>query len=147
MSMYDPISIALNIAPNQKFIYDENDDTDIEPNNCKGSQSYNLEANRLNASKGGYARAAKKYPAWNKGIKGLTRSAASIEKQRKTMTGKPRGPYPNYNNPNAKKVVVNGKEYPSIAAARRDTGMGPIKIMKLLRIQQPSQEPESYVGD
>lgn len=145
MSIYNPISIALNIAPNENYIHDELDDSDIEPGNFKNSQTYNLEANRVNASKGGYAKAAKQYPAWNKGVKGLVRSHSSIEKQRKSITGKKRGPYNNYNYINAKSVVVNGKEYPSMAAACRDTGIGPVRIKKFLRTQQPSQElPASF---
>lgn len=59
---------------------------------------------------------------WNKG-KSIPRTKESIEKQRKTMTGKKRGPYNNYNyDVSATAVAFRGKEYPSIAAARKDTG-------------------------
>lgn len=71
---------------------------------------------------------------WNKGMKGYKkkgvawnlgkpnpRSAESIEKQRITMTGKKRGPY-NYTSPSAQPLTFRDKEYPSIDAARKDTG-------------------------
>jgi hypothetical protein len=59
---------------------------------------------------------------WNKG-KSIPRTQESIEKQRATITGKKRGPYTNYNyGVSATPVVFRGKEYPSIAAARKDTG-------------------------
>lgn len=57
-----------------------------------GPGPFNQEANKKNASLGGISKAAKKYPAWNKGIP-TPRSQKSIEKQRSTMTGKKRGPY------------------------------------------------------
>lgn len=59
---------------------------------------------------------------WNKG-KSIPRTQESIEKQKSTITGKKRGSYINYNyEACAKSVVFRGKEYPSIAAARKDTG-------------------------
>lgn len=59
---------------------------------------------------------------WNKG-KSIPRTQESIDKQRSTITGKKRGPYANYNyEVSAKRVVFRGKEYPSITAARNDTG-------------------------
>lgn len=58
---------------------------------------------------------------WNKG-KSIPRSKESIEKQKASITGKKRGPY-NYNyDACAKSVIFRGKVYPSIAAAKRDTG-------------------------
>jgi hypothetical protein len=60
---------------------------------------------------------------WNKG-KSIPRTQESIEKQRSTMIGKKRGPYTNYNyEVGAKSVIFRGKEYPSITAARNDTGV------------------------
>jgi hypothetical protein len=133
MDIYDPIAIALGIEPIE---LPEFDNSDITPGNTKGSQVYNLESNRLNASKGGKARALKNYPAWNKGVKGLKRSLKSIEKQKTTMTGKPRGPYKNYRHDvYSTAVTIDGKIYPSISAARKDTGMAFYTIKRRLRIQ------------
>jgi hypothetical protein len=106
-----------------------------------GSGVFNLEANRKNSCLGGRARAAKNYPAWNKGIS-TPRSQESIEKQRATMTGKPRGPYKNRGTAtsHSKQVILNGVAYPSIAQARRNTGISKKAIRKHLLVQLPSQE-------
>lgn len=52
-----------------------------------GPGPYNHEANKINARLGGKASAALNLPPWNKGIS-VKRTRESIEKQRKTMTGK-----------------------------------------------------------
>lgn len=66
-------------------------------------------------------KAAGGYIGLNKGIS-KKRTKESIEKQRKTMTGKKRGPY-KYNYAGASiPVMFRGREYPSISAARQDTG-------------------------
>jgi hypothetical protein len=146
MSIYDPISIALGIEPIE-FI-EPQDNSDIEPGNTKGDQAFNLEANRINASLGGKAKALKKYPAWNKNIKGLLRSAESIEKQKLTMTGKLRGPYANYNHAaSSKSIILDNKTYPSISSAIKDTGMAYYTIMRRLRKQQLFLEQQLCVDD
>lgn len=67
--------------------------------------------------------------SWNKGIS-TPRTQESIEKQRQTITGKKRGPY-NYNHEvKSTAVVFRGKSYPSIDAARRDTGASFYTIKK-----------------
>lgn len=69
------------------------------------------------------------YVAWNKGVS-TPRSKQSIEKQRASITGKKRGPY-NYNHAvKSVAVVFRGKEYPSIDAARKDTGASFYTIKK-----------------
>lgn len=90
------------------------------------------------ASLGGKAKAKLKLPAWNKGLT-VPRSKASIEKQRQTITGKKRGPYKNYNHTAAgsKPVIFRGKEYPSMNAARDDTGASFYTIKK--HLTQPPQ--------
>lgn len=73
--------------------------------------------------------------------KGKTRSKESIEKQRKSLLGKKRGPYKNYNHSASSKAVeFRGKTYPSIAAAQKDTGACRATISKYgeVRLQQPS---------
>ncbi len=72
------------------------------------------------------------------------RTTESIEKQRRTMTGKKRGPYKNYNYNSANSIsfCLNGKIYPSIASATKDTGMHYLKIKRLLPFQQPVQAHE-----
>jgi hypothetical protein len=63
-----------------------------------------------------------RYKAWNKGIN-TPRTPESIEKQRKTITGKKRGSYKNYRyDVNTIPVIFRGVEYPSISEARRNTG-------------------------
>lgn len=101
---------------------------------------FNAELNKINASLGGKAKAAKKYPAWNKGVS-TPRSKESIEKQRVSITGKKRGPY-NYNHAvKSTAVVFRGKEYPSIDAARKDTGASFYTIKKRQPFQQPVLTP------
>lgn len=104
-----------------------------------GAGPYNLESNRRVAALGGYAR--KDRTAWNKG-KSTPRTPESIEKQRKTITGKKRGPYKNYNHEASScPVVFRGKEYPSIAAARQDTGASFYTVKRHSRTVPPAQEP------
>lgn len=87
------------------------------------------------ASKGGHAKAQLKLPAWNKG-KSNPRSPESIEKQRQTLTGKKRGHYKTYNagTHNSVKVVIEGKEYPSIAAYQREARVSYYTALKLAKI-------------
>ncbi len=49
------------------------------------------------------------------------RTPESIEKQRQTMTGRPRGPY-KYNHSNSTAVEYDGKVYPSLSQAMRAAG-------------------------
>lgn len=61
-------------------------------------------------------------PAWNKG-KSLPRSKESVDKQRKTMLGKKRGPYQNFNHTiHSTPISFRGKTYISMSEARKDTG-------------------------
>jgi len=57
---------------------------------------------------------------WNKG-ENNPRTKASIEKQRNTMKGKKRGPYLNFKYM-TDPIIFRGKQYRSIASARKDTG-------------------------
>lgn len=78
---------------------------------------------------------------WNKGKRGFKRTKESIEKQKETITGKARGPYTNYNHEAcSKSVFFKGKMYPSIAAAKRDTGAS------FYTIKRHSQSLERYQG-
>lgn len=75
---------------------------------------------------GGIARAKLisegKLEVWNKG-KSSPRSKESISKQRKTITGKKRGNYKNYNHKSSSKsVILYGVQYVSIAEAIKATG-------------------------
>jgi hypothetical protein len=104
-----------------------------------GPGPYNLESNRRVAALGGYAR--KNRTAWNKG-KSTPRTSESIEKQRQTITGKKRGPYKNYNHEASScPVMFRGKEYPSISAARQDTGASFYTVKRHSRTVPPAQEP------
>jgi len=73
--------------------------------------------------------------------KGHKRSKQSIEKQKSKITGKKRGPYKYNHEKCSKKVTVYGKEYPSVAAAKRDTGHSYYTIMRLQPSQWQFQEP------
>ncbi len=71
-----------------------------------------IESHRRRKEEGGYA------TSWNKGLR-CPRSKDSIEKQRKTITGKKRGSY-NYNHlSKSTSVVIDGVQYCSISEARR----------------------------
>lgn len=72
--------------------------------------------------------------------KGNKRSSISIDKQRKTITGRKRGPYKSSNESRKIKVNLYGKEYPSIDAARKDTGYSFYTIKRLMQIQLLTQE-------
>lgn len=81
------------------------------------------------APKGGNGR--KNRTAWNSGLS-TPRTPASIEKQRKTLTGVKRGRYQGYNyEASARKVIVSGVEYRSISEAMRETGHSYYKIIKM----------------
>jgi hypothetical protein len=79
--------------------------------------------------------------------KSKIRTKESIEKQRNTMTGKKRGPYKYNHEAKSTPVIYNGKMYPSISSAVRDTGIHYYKIMKLQPSQQQFQEPEFLAHD
>ena len=123
MSIYDPISIALNIEP---IDIDYSDISNITPNDTKNSQTFNLESNRANASKGGKARAAKGYPAWNKGKTGVQKGSrlgveVSAETRAKMSASK-------------KKLYGNGN-HPHIGMKRSDEVK---RNISLARKGQPS---------
>ena len=104
-----------------------------------GAGPYNLESNKRVAALGGYAR--KNRSAWNKG-KSTPRSSESIEKQRQTITGKKRGSYKNYNHEASScAIIFRGKEYPSISAAKRDTGACYRTIKRLAQETSLHTEP------
>ena len=90
-----------------------------------GKEEILLEKARL----GGFAKAAKEYPAWNKGIP-TPRSKESIEKQKATITGVKRGPYKK----KPPTLIFRGKKYSSISKAREDTGASYYTIKRHLQI-------------
>jgi hypothetical protein len=80
--------------------------------------------------------------SWNKGMS-TPRTKDSIEKQRNTMLGKKRGPY-NYNHDvKSTAVTFRGKDYPSIDAARKDTGASFYTIKKHLPFELLAPGPVS----
>jgi len=89
-------------------------DTSMSPNYIKALNKRKLEGN---------------YTAWNKGVS-TPRTPESIEKQRKTITGKKRGPYENFRYDLYQSIKFRGKEYTSASAARKDTGASYYTIKK-----------------
>jgi len=81
-----------------------------------------------------------RYVAWNKGIS-TPRTKESIEKQRKTMTGKKRGPYKNYRYDKYNAVEFRGKKYPSMSSAQKDTGASYYTVKKYGKPIQLPQIP------
>lgn len=79
-------------------------------------------------------------PSWNKGKTGMKRSESSIQKQKETITGKKRGPYDYNHEVCSISVLFRGKIYPSIAAARRDTGASFRTVKRYSRILTPDQK-------
>lgn len=147
MDIYDPISVSLGLRPIEHILLKYTiEELILEYTNGEGKMTNpcNPEANKINASLGGKAKAAKKYPAWNKGIS-TPRSQESIEKQKATITGKKRGPYKNYDYASkSHPIIFRGKEYSSISEARRETGASfPTvkKFMQRLPFPPQSQEP------
>ena len=70
---------------------------------------------------------------------GMKRPTSAIEKQRATITGKPRGPYKKREEP---VLEFRGKLYPSIAAARQDTRASFYTIKQRSRILSRAAEPQ-----
>jgi len=54
---------------------------------CGGSRPYNKEANKKNSKLGGFAKAAKGYPVWNKGLKTGPDSEETKRKKSASRTG------------------------------------------------------------
>ena len=79
--------------------------------------------------------------SWNKGLTGYKRSNSSIAKQRETITGKKRGPYKYNHEVNSVTVEFRGMVYPSIAAARRDTGASFYTVKRYSQTPTQYQEP------
>lgn len=101
-----------------------------------GREEILLEKARL----GGYAKARKGYPAWNKG-KPTSRSKESIEKQKATITGVKRGKY-NYAkpHPNSKSITIGSATFNTLGEAEKKTGISK-KILRIL-LKDPSYVPK-----
>lgn len=82
-----------------------------------------------------------KGPNKSRGIKTGPRTQESIDKQKKTITGKKRGSYKNFNHSvSSKEIIIDNIKYSSLAECHRQTGIGIRIIRRLSNISQQVQE-------
>ena len=115
-------SLLWDVVNSKKFANLQTETGQSQPSEWEGQQAHLQSIAHLGGKKG--------HVPWNKGISN-PRTPESIDKQRKTLTGKNRGKYKtNGNNPRATKVTFRGIEYPSISHAREATGASHYTITK-----------------